>query len=88
MVQYMLGAVYNHYLGKQVDLPSETLSRTKEAWKSKSLVGKVLSALNLFTNVEQKARAARDILAVREDLQGEVAQRISWKLDDYRAERA
>ena len=85
---FYMGALYNNYLKKQMDSPTEDLRQTIREWDEKSLVGRILSCFNLFgEDLELKAKAARDLIAAREDPEGEIAQKINWKLDSYRAEK-
>ncbi|MFH0978231.1 MAG: hypothetical protein V1837_02910 [Candidatus Woesearchaeota archaeon] len=84
---YGRGAVYNWYLSKQMDIPSPDLQRVIEKWDNKSLIGKVLYAINLFSGKELEIIVARDILDARDDPQGETAQKINWKIEEYRKEK-
>ena len=84
----MSGAVYNHYLAKQMDLSTDELRTIVKKWEQKSLVGKVVSCLNPFANQEMILASARDLIEARENPQSEVAQKIGWKIEAYRTERA
>jgi len=84
---YMGGAVYNNYLSKQMDLPTEGLTQVIQAWDERSLLGKISTVFNPFVNYELMVKAAKDLIAAREDPEGEVAGEINWKLEDYRAEK-
>ncbi len=87
MMTYNGGAVYNHYLAKQMDFPTEDLRKVIQKWNEKSLAGKVISCFNPFVDYELKSKVARDLLDARENPQGEIAQKINWKLDAYRTKK-
>lgn len=74
------GAVYNNYLAKQMDLRTEELRQVINDYDSGSWVGKFFSS-------ELRIMAARDLIDSRENPQGEIAQKINWKLEDYRKEQ-
>ncbi len=81
---YAGGAVYNHYLAKQMDNSTDDLRVTVKEWDSKSLVGRVLSAFNPLVDEELRAKAARDLIDARENPDGETARKINWKIEAYR----
>tara|TARA_Y100000310_G_C20520722_1_gene733534 strand:+ start:349 stop:654 length:306 start_codon:yes stop_codon:yes gene_type:complete len=83
------GAVYNHYLKSQMDLPGETLEVNAEAWDKRTLWGKVLATFNpIGPDMPTRARAAKDLIAARDNQYGESANRINWKLEAYRKEES
>ena len=80
------GAVYNHYLKEQMDFSDEELEEVVQDWEGKNLASKVLNTFNPFVDYELRAKAAGDILEARKNPGGETAQKINWKIEDYRDE--
>ena len=87
MMTYNGGAVYNHYLAKQMDFSTEKLRQIVQEKEKKSLIEKVISYFNPFTDYELKSKAVKDLLDARENPQGEIAQKINWKIEAYRAKK-
>ena len=82
------GAVYNSVLYKLMDKPSEELTEIYEEWNRRTVIGKAVNILNPFSrNLEQLANAAKNIIDVRANPEGETAQRIGGKIDSYRKEK-
>ena len=78
--EYGSNRVYNRYLARQMNLPTTKLKRIAQEWDEKSLVGRVLSSLNPFDDIEVRAFVAKDLIAAQEHPYGKSAGRIKLML--------
>lgn len=78
------GPGYNYILNKQKDMSDSELVEISNRWDKTNLTGKILSTLNIFSEVELKSQVASDIIESRYNPNGETAGKICWKMDSYR----
>jgi hypothetical protein len=81
------GAVYNHYISKLMGTPTDELRADLDTWDSSSLGGKVAKAIFRPRYNESRLRAARDLVAARENPEGPEAEKVNWRIDAYRRQQ-
>ena len=81
------GAVYNWYVHQLMDKSTDDLNAIVDEWAKKPLGQKVLAHLNIFADQEMKLKAAKDLIATREDPNCDVAKNINPKIAGWRRER-
>ncbi len=81
------GAVYSGYIHRLMDTSTGDLKTILDKWENKSLGQKILAHLNIFVDWGLKREAAKDLIEARENPNGEIANKIDWKIAAWRRER-
>ncbi len=82
------GAVYNYELHRMMDRSTGDLRTILDDWAKKTHVQKFWAHCSLLTAWELRLKAAKDLIAAREDPSSEIAKKINPKLASWSAERA
>lgn len=81
------GAVYNGYLAEFMDEKTGQLQSIIDSWGKRTVLKKVLGHLNIFTDWSLKLKAIKDLIDARKKPDGDVAEKINWKLNAYRKKK-